>query len=609
MSLLTRKEKADLTRTEEYVRERIERTIKGISTGDVTFLDEIYYLIDARVEGLDNIGNVDVPFIDDQTPVETSLYNTLSEDIRELSELNIETIKDVFDGMNDVYNDIYSAGESITNSLSSCSELLSKVEGNLKRKMSLVSVKDEVTVLAMDNAINIGSSFVPSTSEDSETSNAISAEEAGAIYSGLGDATAEEVEEQGENSLIVDQNGGFITLDSDSIEIIDYSIDDITFNMPKGKISKPRSNIVDAKTFDFVQNGYFNSRIFSTDPVFENQYSSSTNALTDGDLGTTYLAEYNSLSSRTPLIMNMMLDVTDNNGNPRRVDHILVELSPGYRTSILSMDVKTPKLSKLSVDQVDVSSEVLDNSVYIQGTRVGNTRNRGFKTAVGTTYPVGSYLISKPNVRNISIGITADLPEDIFYPEKVLKGPTGNILRTMNYFETLILNGYEPPTGCPDPRDLFSMYQISSLEAEENAAYETYDQSIGLYRYFIEISDITLYSISYKTSGKIVIGNLNQNVDKKVASIELYTNETIPEGTTIRYYISSDKVQWYEIKPVNRASSSDLPTRIVYTNISSKDGDLFVNIDSSGVYMKIEMTGDGTVTPKIKAYAARIKLV
>ncbi len=632
MIVLTRKEKADLTRTEEYIRQRIERTLQGIRSIDITFLDEVYRLIDARVESLDYLAEVRVPIVDDYTPVESTLYNTMATDIRELSEINLETIKDVYDSLGEVYNDIYSEGETISNSLTVCEELLTKVESTLKGKMKLSSVKDEVAVVAIGESIGTASEEIfptlPSLLEEDEggskeAGTAVENMIAGISSSPTSISTLAGIEDitpvLGEG-LNVDQNGGYVTLSISERTRLDYTVKAATFTKPKGKINPPRTlSRGEAATTIFgpsilrssmalFTDGYFNSRTFSSEPIFENQFSSSTETISDGSLDTEYLAEYSS-ARQTTFGMTLTLDVTDSSSRPRRVDGIDIELSTGDKSSIRSTSVPLPKLTRLVVDQRDMTSRVLNNTVYSNGVMITGSNPRGFKSVPLTPNPVGSFLVDGKPASTIAITLTADVPQLIYFPEKRLLNSAGGIIRKMNYFETLILNEYEPQDGFPTPADLYTSSEINSLWDAVESAYSSVDIEVPLYRYFVALKDISVYSMSYETSGMIASGNLNMTPEKRVAAVELFTNEIRPTGTGINYYISSDKNKWYPISPLGRSNPTAIPTRIVYSNITKQAKDNFIGVNSSSVFLKIEMTGDGTITPILKGYSTRIKYV
>lgn len=566
--MLTRKEKRDITSTEAYVRKWIEDSIRTIETGDLTFLDEIYRTIDARLEYLQQFGSIDFDLLDAKTPVESSLYVQLSRRIRELSDLNLITIPELYQMLQEVADDVYSSGESITESLNTCQMILSKVEGNMKRKMSLSSVKDEL--LVYDSIL--GDEFV------------------------------------GESDLGMDYRGGFVTLAPDSYDRILFEIAEIKFNKNKGKVARPQDS---SNSLDFFTDGYFNSRVFSSNPSFENIGDVETTHINDGRLLTAYMAEYNTLDPTSPFSMSLTLNIESKAAaqfGPRRVDQVLIYIDPGDRTSVITTEMITPYLSRLSINGEEKSTEILDNMIQIRGATVGE-RERGFQTKMPAVYPTGSYMVCMPDVTQVLIELVADRPQEVWYPEKVVRNDTGNVIHKFNYMETLILNNYEPTEGHPDPRDLYTEREINDMLAILNSGHDSYDQHVVLYRFAIGIKDIELFAYNYKPSGYVITKNLNaEHQDRNIAAAEVYVSEIVPEGTSIQYYISYDKVVWHEVSPVNRASTNGLPTRIVYNGIDLKDSDKHISIDSPNVFMKVVMNGARDLTPRLKSYAVRVKL-
>ena len=687
MPVLTRKEKANLTRTETFVRDRIEKTVRGINPNDITFLDEIYYLVDARTESLEYLAAVRLPLVDDLTPLESSLYNNLAGDIRELSELNIETIKDVYDSLNDVYGDILSAGESIASSLSQCSSLLNKVEGTLKSKMSLASVKNEIVAVALNGTIGIGDSTATPDSSIVDTSMVVGLPgTAGDAYGSEGtDITAidsptiDDSTDNGSNSVVsqftstpipglnIDQYGGFITLMPASMDPIECKVKGVKFSKPKGVFGRPhkpqsggtiniQTSVADLScppeyTMDFfnppysgfdgsvsrnLQNGYFYTRIFSEDPIFENQFASATDPLIDNDLETDYLVEYNSTTADDSLGVEITLDTTDQNGSPTKVDQVVIELSTGDMTSVSSTDIKVPKLSRLLLDQDDFTADALVHTVVVEGVKIG-TDTTGFKAVATTANPKGSFMTSGKMTSQLTIGMLSNDAQKIWYPEKVLVGDNNSIIRTMNYFETLVVDGYEPPLAHPNPSSMYTPTEINHLMEAEASAHNSWEEHREMYRFFVDIKDILAYSITYETIGQTISGDMGQLTTQLIASVQLYVNETVPEGTSISYFVSPDRKIWIPIWPANRAGVADetvgvaggavaggggqigvatpvVATRIMYKNIGMKPGDQLIGstsegIDSHSAYLKIVMTGDGSNTPRLKAYVLRCKLV
>jgi len=565
--IITRKEKRDFTTTEKTVRNRLEKIIRSISTNDVTFLDEIYRLLDMRLETMEEFGSIPLEYVDGRTPLGSKHYRDFARHLRELSELNLVTIPELYTMLKEISDDIFSAGESITESITVCEQLLSKVEGTLKQKMSLSSVKDEILIydsMLSDEYLDTG-------------------------------------------TLGVDYRGGFMTLAPASSERIWYEFDEIKFSKLKGKISKPKDS---NETLDFFTDGYFNSRMFSASPVFETSVERSTDPINDGYLQTSYMAEYNTLDPTATFGISMKLGIRSQAAaqfGTRRIDQVVIFLDPGDKASVNSTELITPYLSRLSINGVDRTSEVLDNVIMVRGATIGEYE-RGFQTRSPAVYPTGSFMVCTPDVETVTIDLIADIPQSIWYPEKVVKNDTGNIIHRFNYLETLILNSYEPPDDHPDPRDLYTTREIDEMMEILESGYSSYDHHVELYRFLIGLKDIELFAYTYSTSGVFYSKNLNTHEEKMVAAVELYANEVIPVGTGIKYYISHDKVVWHEVAPVNRAEYGDLPTRIVYNGIETKDLDKHINITSSNVYMKIEMTGERTLSPRLKSYAVRVKL-
>ena len=69
------------------------------------------------------------------------------------------------------------------------------------------------------------------------------------------------------------------------------------------------------------------------------------------------------------------------------------------------------------INEEDRTSEILDNTIQVRGVSVGEYE-RGFQTRVPAVFPTGSYAICTPSVETITIGLTADKPQRVWYPER-----------------------------------------------------------------------------------------------------------------------------------------------------------------------------------------------
>ena len=578
--MLSRKEKMVRTFAETYIRNKVRDTILNISSDDILFVDEIYRIISERLMQLSTNGIVSIDFIDAYTSVSSKYYSDIARDIKEIVEFNSNNINDIYVGLQKIADTVMSNSENIVNNIAVCEKLADKVEGNVRRKLSMSSIKDEILVydsILSDDNIKTG-------------------------------------------TLAVDYIGGYITLYPASREPVLYNIKDIKISKDKGKISNP----VDATiSFDYITNGYFNSRIFSKDPLFEVEYDTKLDYIYDGDLETSYLVEYNSITANDSLTLTIILEPYlryAKANKTARVDQIMLYLDPGNKISVENSDNILPKITNISVDKINKTKMVLDNTINIKNTSIG-TVERGFQSKPPAVFPTGSYFISEEDVEQIKISITSDKAQNIWFPEKIITDAGKNIIHRFNYFETLVLNNYQSSYAVspsdisenverPNPSDMFTQQEINEMVSIASSGHDNgYDEHISMYRYYIGIKNLNLYAMSYKTSGDIFTNNLNSFPKRNIAAIELYVNEIIPDNTNIRYYISENQMIWHELVPVNRGEINELPTRIVYSTLTLKDTDKFINQESSTVYLKINMTGNMSRTPIIKSYAVRIKLI
>lgn len=587
---VSRIEKRNMSYIENLVSSRIADIVYEITNSEKTYLDEIYRIIDTRIYEVSEFGTVDIDFIEDGDFVESQYYNTLLAKSRSLSEMSLTTLSRTYSELQAIFDTIYSKGESITTSLKAAENVVYKIEANVKRGLAIDSIKDEETILeSFLNKDHIDTS----TGTDTNVSSSSQSQGTTAILS-------QNYKSLGANTLGFDFDGGYLTLYPVSSTLVPYSIDKILINKPKGSITKP---INSRKTMDFISNGYFNNRMLSTNPVFENEEDKDTGPVNDSDLTTSYKVEYNSVSPDDSLVLSMDL-IFEEAGV--RVDKLNITLDPGEKNGVLSTDNILPYISKIIVNETDITQSVLDNSISIRNTKIGEIE-RGFNVSQTSVYPTASLNIGMTDVKKIRIELTSDIPQVIYYPEKVLLNSSKQEFYRFNYFETLIMDDYESPEDHPDPAYMYTIQELDLMQEILDNSSSSYNEQIKMNRFFIYIKDIEIYSNVYSTSGTMSTTNLNSS-DRDIAAVEIYSNEVIPEGTSIRYFISTDKSVWYEISPMNREDTSELPTRVVYGGIEPSDSDEFINTVSAGAYLKIDIYGSESISPYIKSYVARIKL-
>src|SRR5690606_31316891 len=110
-------------------------------------LDEIYRIIDTRIDEVSEFGTADIDFIEDGDFVESQYYNTLLAKSRSLSEMSLTTLSRTYSELQAIFDTIYSKGESITASLKAAEDIVYKIEANVKRGLAIDSIKDEETIL------------------------------------------------------------------------------------------------------------------------------------------------------------------------------------------------------------------------------------------------------------------------------------------------------------------------------------------------------------------------------------------------------------------------------------------------------------------------------
>ena len=267
----------------------------------------------------------------------------------------------------------------------------------------------------------------------------------------------------------------------------------------------------------------------------------------------------------------------------------------------------TKVTSRAEGETEDITDMATNNIIELKGTSAGAIEAE-ITHKRPDVFPIGSFYLAKKDIDGLNIVLTAERPQEIYYPEKEVRDVSGNLLHRFNYFETLVLNRYEPPIGHVNPKIFYTDSEIAEMSEISETGHTVEDTRKILYRYFIGVKEIELLRMTYMTMGEAITTNLNDS-DKYIAGVELYVNEYVPEGSEIMYQFSTNRVEWYDISPQGRAESEDLPRRLVFKGLDVISGDKEIPVDTKTIYLKVKMTGDGTESPALKAYAVRIKLI
>ena len=213
---VSRIEKRNMSYIENLVSSRIADIVYEITNSEKTYLDEIYRIIDTRIDEVSEFGTVDIDFIEDGDFVESQYYNTLLAKSRSLSEMSLTTLSRTYSELQAIFDTIYSKGESITTSLKAAENVVYKIEANVKRGLAVDSIKDEETILeSFLNKDHIDTSTGTDTNSHSQGTTAIPSQN----YKSLG-----------ANTLGFDFDGGYLTLYPVSSTLVPYSIDKILIN-------------------------------------------------------------------------------------------------------------------------------------------------------------------------------------------------------------------------------------------------------------------------------------------------------------------------------------------------------------------------------------------
>lgn len=562
--MISRREKYRDQVVTTYVRDYLKYHLANINIDDLTYLDELYIILAERIAEISQIGNVNFKYIHDWEFVKSSHFTSIIQEIRNISEFCFKVIPNIYIELETASNTILELSEELTLDIDKCKKLMETAESSLMRQVTMSSIKNEIIIYD-----TIGENFPPLDS-----------------------------------TLTVDKRSGSIFLNVINSYEIPFNINSAICNIEKGKIDKPS---IGDTTWRNISNGYFHSRTFSASPLFENEELANVDRMQDNNLETSYLVEYNSIGKSTPL----KLDININPSETGRVDAIELTIDPSDIDSVLSTSLSLPDIDKISVTDNnsindDITDIALNNKIKIGKSTVGTIEKRMTHQSPDV-YPIINYNINYDNVSNIILHLISENPQEIYYPEEVIKDSSDESVYRFNYFETLIINGYEPPEGYLDPKEYYTIAEKTSILSHRLSNQHLFQDSTHLFRYFIGIKEIKLYRYTYDTTGEAITSNLN-NSDKSILGIQLYVNEIIPEGCGIDYYISSDKNKWYQILPDNRSKDEAIPSRLLlFESDDFTKYDKIVDVRTSKVYLKVVMAGTQQKTPILKSYAVRIK--
>ena len=568
---------------EIFIDEYMTLHFSKISMDDYLYLDEVYSSIASKLDRIKSIGTVKFIPMDEYDFVEEAPYQEFVDDYNIISRINYRIIPELFGGLQRISDSIFNISTSVNKIIYNSETTMKAVEEEMKTRLLKKAIKEESNIY---DAIGPGSKLSGSASQNV-----------------VGDLT-------------IDEQARCITLPIDSISEVPYDLT-IECNREKGEyLPAP----YEAKTFEYITNGYFYSRMFAENPKLEvEDLDGKVEALQDDDPETGLLLEYNSTSDTEEFVVKFNLEFEES-----KVDTIKAIFEPMDSESVMGMSNTYPSLTTLHIENPDsdipvsenIQDRVLDNTMEIEGRKVGE-----YDTGVNYTgkevFPASTYVINSVPITNIMLEYTVKSPQEIYYLEKAVYDYRDTETFRFNYFETLVLNNYVVPQNrksedgeekASDPFTWYDQEELAEMAEVIRLSYMTKDEKVRLFRYMVGLKDLKLYKTTYVPKGSVITDNLLP-YGKTAAAIELYVNEITDNETSIKYSFSTDKSTWYELVPANRTSSSTRDKRMTFDGFDPKTGDVQVPGTAKNLYMKIDMAGTSSKTPVLNAYSLKVKYI
>jgi len=573
--MLTGKDFEKPTAIENIVKQIVTNYFASLDRSIFTYRDEIYSFIKERVNRILKIGKLNFTPLSQYELINTINLPEFTQKYEELSLINYNAITDSFDVLQDVSESIASISDQIARKISYSDSIITAVENELKQEMIHNSIKQENILY------------------DSILSNTLLKE----------------------GNLNIDTTTGIVTLPVTKRTNINYNII-YNVNKPKGKREIPSYG---EGTFASIENGYFHNRMFSTNPKFEITQDGSIERIKDNDVETALLIEYNSFYDDDYLEVEYIIST-----NKDKVDLCQIVFEPLSNEAVVNAQNIYPVLTELTINtdntSTNIKDKIVDNRIIIDENEIGAIEDR-ITHGNESVFPTVGYFINEGNIDNIRIKYKVDIPQTVYYPEKILYNYKGDTIHTFNYYETLVLNNYITPADrkgtttvneegeggtLSDPWTYYTPEEINNMRNIIATSYSSTDNHEEIYRYSIGIKDLQIYKYTFQPSGYIISENVLPD-KKTAASVEIFVNDIIKPGTSIKYFVSTNKSTWYQIDPSN--TNRGINKRIVFAGFEASDNDYFINEQANSLYVKIEMTGNDTYSPVLNSYALKVKYI
>lgn len=530
----------------DRLRASLRAWLVGLEQAQFTYLDEGYLMIAEMAQALRETGSVPFTGFSSRTLLASTPYRDLVSRIYDLAEADYATIPELYELAQRLADAMTTGAQSLGAGTRATAALIREADASARKRAGNASVLDELL-----------------------------------LYSTL----AGSVFQDGE--LAHDERAGTVTLPVSDERTVGFTIARVLCSIGEGGLVR---DVFDVDSIECLRDGYFSSRVFGEIPRIAPDQVINTDSLADGSLESGLYLERNSLSPADGFSLTLFIE-------PDEECNVLeLVADPGMEGSL-------PVVAQVRTGAATTTDHTLalqDNRIVVREMTLGELE-RGFLPPYREAFPAAVYPVAITGT--LEVAIATGTPELASFPERVALSPIGTITRRFNFLETAALGeDYDPDYLVP--ASLYSRMELSEMRGIVASADSVRDERVSLYRHALGLREILLRNRTYATSGQSTTNNLN-TTGRRIAAVDLFVSDTVPTGTSIVYQISPDLGTWYTLSPVNRQSSTY--TRAVFTGFEGTSADLAVAAEATQLFLRVQMTGSGSVTPVLKAYAVRIK--
>lgn len=554
-----------------YIDNRKRDKLRGIlerigKVESVVFKDEIAGLTIDAIEDINEYPYRKFKEIEETEIAFSKDINKIIRDHRAIVNLLYDSTRHIIAEANFTSRKIAEANEAISGTSSNVNGIMKKMETELKSRGRRISIADErIFFDSFNNRNQIASS-----------------------------------------TLKVDTSSGVVTLPILNQRELDVEIRSINTNVDKLAIKD--KNIVKKKNEEIIRTGFYAGKFFDEDPRFEPVDSSNNHyhgiprdlltLASDGDPYTCLEMEY--LTDRYDVTFQVEIDVSI--GSPGDVQMITVSTNNQGSSTNVNVEKVEATLNNYYVDYTE--------NIYGKGLAIGNvvlpSGSRAIELTGNEPFPRDNLYMLGINTMGFKVTLSQNAHIDCNYPIVRLEDKAGNVVRKLNYLESLIVLNRVSEEGTFDFNKLATYDKIITPQ-DRHSRIEVETQTIN--RYLIAVRDIQAYSIDFGNSGELT--TQWYEVPEGIAGVEIYPDEYIYPSlsvSSLRYFIGIDN-DYYEIWPYNRRADSVLPKRFVFgeaeiTEKSKKISDRY----PTSLRLLVRASGGPRVSPILHSYALRIKM-